>query len=104
VKRVYIAALLQEAHLIEQKLRAARIDAHIFNEHASGGLGELPVTLPEIWVSDDRDVELARKLINAHERQNQRAQHDVHCATCGELNPANFELCWRCDAGLETVS
>lgn len=103
MKRVFTAANLQEAHLIRHILHAARIDAHVFNENAIGGLGDLPVTHPEVWISDERDVDLAKRIVSEHENQKRYSDAEKSCAACGEPNPANFDLCWRCNAGLDPL-
>lgn len=97
MERVYTAADLPEAHLILDMLQQARIAAHVFNENAQGGVGELPFThtYPEVWIENESDKERARALIDQYERP----LGDVgvkSCPECGEDSPANFELCWRC--------
>ena len=93
--RLYTAANLPEAHLVLHRLQAAGIKAKVFNENAQGGLGELPVTYPEIWVEQATDVEKGRNIIREFEQSDVVATSRV-CAQCGEENPANFEVCWQC--------
>ena len=97
MERLYTAADLPEAHLILHMLRQARIEAHVFNENAQGGMGELPFThtYPEVWIANGSDREQARRIIARYERPASPGVA-VTCGECGEQSPGNFELCWRC--------
>ena len=68
--RLYAAANLQEAHILAGMLAHAGIESRILNQHSQGALGEIPLgeTYPEIWLSDERDLDLAQKLLSAYER------------------------------------
>jgi len=97
VIRFYSAANLQEAHLLLHLLEQAGVEAHVFNENAQGGMGELPFThtYPEIWLEHREDARIAREVIDRFER-NTLDDRTVLCQHCREYNPANFELCWQC--------
>lgn len=96
MRRVYSALSLPDAHLIADLLGQAGIEARVFNENAQGGLGEIPFThaWPEVWVLDEADFLRARELIRGVEGTDTRAQ--TACPACGEMSPANFQLCWNC--------
>jgi hypothetical protein len=99
--RVYGAADLQDAHIVLGLLRQAGIEATVLNEHARGGLGDIPFgeAYPEVWIEDDRDVQRARTII--HQYQSTPVNTATRkCAACGEESPANFDLCWNCGAKL----
>lgn len=83
----------------------AGIAARLLNENAQGGLGEIPFThaYPEVWVMNDSDLERGRTVVEKYEHLPIEAGV-IFCSACGEENPRNFELCWRCDAGLESAS
>lgn len=102
MQRVYAAANLQEAHLVRQLLEQSGIAARVFNENAQGGMGEIPFThvYPELWVEDERDAARAAEIIQEFEHAPE-VQGETACPRCGEVNPANFELCWRCGRPLE---
>ena len=74
----------------------------LFNTNASSIAGELPIdaALPQIWVEDPADVDRARALIDEFLRPTP-AGPPIKCPKCGEENPASFDLCWSCGAGLE---
>jgi hypothetical protein len=83
MKRLYGAANLPEAYLVLGMLSRAGIPAHVFNENAQGAAGELPVAqaCPEIWIDDERDYTLARRVVEDYER---RSADDESCWRCGE--------------------
>ena len=98
--RLYAAANLQEAQIIAGMLSNAGIETQIFNQHSQGALGEIPFgeTYPEIWLADERDLGLAKKLLSVYERPTDTTE--AVCGKCGESNPANFSLCWHCGESL----
>lgn len=102
MKKIYSAANLMEAHIILDLLMHAGINARLFNENAQGALGEIPFThaYPDIWVSNDSDVERGKEIVRRYELSPIDAGI-IFCKACGEENPANFQLCWQCGAGLE---
>ena len=55
MKRVYSAGTLLEAQLVADTLSGIGILNHVLNQHAVGGMGELPYSqvLPEIWIDDN---------------------------------------------------
>lgn len=95
--RLCTAATLPEAHLLRDLLAQAGIEAMVFNEHAQGGLGELPFThaWPEVWIASADDSLRALGIVEAHERPVPPGP-ERHCSGCGELNPSHFQLCWQC--------
>lgn len=101
MRRVYTAADLPEAHIVLGLLRQQGIAARVFNEHARGGLGELPFgeTCPEVWIEDDADFERALAAVRAYEAGRPPAA-SRRCAHCGEESPADFDVCWNCGACL----
>jgi hypothetical protein len=103
MKRVYAAANLPEAHLIVDLLADRGIRARVFNANASSLAGELPIdaALPQVWVEDPDDAVRAREVIEAFVMAGP-AGPPVRCPKCGEENPATFDLCWSCGAGLES--
>ena len=95
MRRVFIASGISEAQLVRQMLETAGVFVQVLNEHASGGLGELPATeaWPEIWVEREHQLAHARSLIRDYESASDQT---VDCGTCSEPNPATFEICWHC--------
>ena len=103
MQRVFTAATLLEAHLVQQMLEAEFIPAAVFNENAHGAVGELPINevWPEVWVKDDHHRSEARSIIERYETASS-SEMCTTCAQCGESNPGNFELCWCCGVILAT--
>jgi hypothetical protein len=99
--RVYEAANLQDAHIVLGLLAQARIEARVFNQHAQGGLGDIPFgeAYPSVWIEDARDQERARKIIDDYQLKAE-ATGTVRCSACGEESPGNFAVCWNCGARL----
>ncbi|WP_394809722.1 DUF2007 domain-containing protein [Nitrosomonas sp.] len=104
MKKVYSANNLMEAQIVLDLLEHAYIPAQLFNQHAQSGMGEIPFThaYPEVWVMRDADYERGKLVIEAYEKA-PVATGTVHCPACGEENPANFQLCWKCGGGLEVA-
>ena len=95
--RCYTAGSLPEAHLMLHRLQDAGIEAHVFNQNAQSGVGEIPFThaWPEIWLADPADLARARAIVQAVEHP-PVPRADWICHTCAEANPGQFELCWSC--------
>ena len=100
---IYTAGTLQEAQLLLHRLLEAGIEARLMNEHLLGGFGQLPYgeSLPRIALTNAAQAEDARSVIAAFEASmRQTSEAVLTCPACGEENPENFELCWKCRAEL----
>ena len=95
MQRVFIASGISEARLVQQMLEAAGVSVQLFNDHAVGGLGELPATetWPEVWVEREHQLAYARSLVRDYEYA---SDETVDCKGCTESNPVTFEICWNC--------
>lgn len=69
-------------------------------EHVRPVLGGLPIDAcqPEIWLDDERDEALARRLIEAASAGPAAGAAPWRCARCGETLDAQFTACWHCGA------
>ena len=103
--RFYIALQRFDAYLLADRLNQAGIRAHVFNEHASSIVGDVPpdVGQPQVWLERDDDRERAQTLLQTME-DDAKVAGTRHCASCGEDSPATFDLCWKCGAGLGPTS
>lgn len=102
MKKIYTAENLIEANIMLDLLEHAGVKARLFNENAQGGLGEIPFTnaYPEVWVLNDNDF--SRGQVVASDYDNLPIETGItFCRACGEENPRNFQLCWKCSSGLE---
>lgn len=79
--RLYTAANLPDAHMLRQLLAQAGIEAHVFNENAQSGMGEIPFThaWPEVWLALPADEKQAREIVRLFERP-PAPSADVFCA------------------------
>jgi hypothetical protein len=78
--------------------------ATIRNEHLAGLIGEIPQpsAWPEVWLTRASDWDAAVAIVRKYEkRRDTDNDTEVVCSACGEVGPANFELCWRCRAPLD---
>ncbi len=75
------------------------IDATVQRAYASGIAGEIPPdqALPEVWVTDDDQLERARSLL--HELRHLPTRRWL-CRGCGESIEGPFEQCWNCGADM----
>jgi hypothetical protein len=101
MQRLYSAANLSEAHLVRGLLMAAGIEARVFNEYASGALGELPFSevAPSVWIEEERDLPRARQVVATYESAAATTSIS-RCAACGEESPGDFSICWQCQQPL----
>lgn len=95
--RIYQAADLPQAHLVAGLLRHAGIASRVLKENAQGGLGDIPFgeAYPEVWIEHPADLDRANTIIAEFESPMVESG-SVACPACGEENPGNFELCWKC--------
>lgn len=101
MERFYIALNRFDAYLLLHRLQHAGVVAHVFNEHMQSIVGDVPpeVAQPQVWLERPADRQRAERVLAALQSE-RRQSGNVRCSACGEDNPANFELCWRCGANL----
>ena len=75
MQRIFIASHRVEAYLLVDRLAHAGIKAHVFNEHASSIVGEVPpdVAQPQVWLDDDADRAVAEAILRAYQEERNRA-------------------------------
>ena len=102
--RIYIARQRYDAWLVADRLNQAGIRAHVFNQHASSIVGDVPpdVAQPQVWLERECDVERAQVVLKDIESGGTRTG-SVSCGACGEDSPANFDLCWKCGARSDVI-
>ncbi len=88
--------------MIDQ-LKLAGIPAELFHQNALGGLGDLPVTYPEVWIKRDMDLEKAIRAVTLFVNRPSPVNSQL-CHQCGESNPCTFEICWQCHSPLPDVA
>ncbi|HEX8011442.1 MAG TPA: hypothetical protein VF814_10970 [Casimicrobiaceae bacterium] len=101
MERFYVALNRFDAYLLLHRLQHAGIHAHVFNEHMQSIVGDVPpdVAQPQVWLERPADRPRAEAVLAALRAE--RAQTgSLRCKHCGEDNPANFEICWKCARSL----
>ena len=99
MRRLTTAPNLAIATLWADMLTQGGLAATVQRAFASSIAGEIPPdqALPEIWVSDDSELEAARTLL--HQLRHGPNRHWV-CRTCHERVDGPFEQCWNCGAAM----
>ncbi len=94
MRRLEQAPNLAIATLWADALREQGIGATVQREYLSAAAGQLPPDqcLPEIWIDDDAQFELALRLLAELKNRPQRRW----TCRCGELVEGGFEQCWQC--------
>lgn len=92
--RLCRVANVGEAGIIAGLLATRGIETRILNRFAASASGELPPieTGPEVWIVNEQDEILARRLLREREHPGPARR----CPRCGESNPGAFEFCWNC--------
>ncbi len=79
-------------------LTVAGIPCELHNRYLNGALGEIPADqcAPELWLVDERDEAIARKLIEAAVNGPSPGGAPWRCHQCGETLEVQFTVCWQC--------
>lgn len=103
--RIYVARQRYDAWLVADRLNQLGIRAHVFNQHASSIVGDLPpdVAQPQVWIERECDEQRALRVVAEFENAVPSAP-DVVCPACGETSPGTFDLCWNCGSSLAGAS
>jgi hypothetical protein len=110
LREAYRAANLPEAHLVAGLMRQVGLSVTMRNADVLSAAGELPPhsVLPTLWVRGESEFGRAREVVALYEQRLGDATlanlPDWTCASCGEISPGNFELCWQCREPRETGS
>ena len=98
MKRVYRAELLPDVGHWKNVLELRGIACELRHAHLASIVGELPwlEAWPELWVLDDRDAELAMRIIRGGHDHALAGARPWSCRTCGEHLEAQFTSCWSC--------
>jgi Putative prokaryotic signal transducing protein len=79
-------------------LAVAGIPCELHNRYLNGALGEIPADqcAPELWLVDERDEVIARKLIDRAVNGPPAGAAPWRCSRCGETLEPQFTVCWQC--------
>jgi len=97
MRRLVTAPNLAIATLWADMLTGAGYGCTVQRAYASSIAGEIPPdqALPELWVLDDGQLDLARRRL--HELRHPTWRHWV-CRSCHEQIDGPFDQCWNCGA------
>lgn len=97
MKKIYSTDDRVMAGHVESLLENNGIDTWVKNQNLSGAIGELPPTecWPEVWVTDDRDYEQAKQIIDTLLSRKPSNNQPWQC-DCGEHIEGQFMACWQC--------
>ncbi|MEM1082989.1 MAG: DUF2007 domain-containing protein [Verrucomicrobiota bacterium] len=83
-------------------LESEGIKTFVRNENVSMTEAAIPVFAPALCILDDKDKAKALELIQQFEEGDEEVDApEIRCPACGEMNPGNFAVCWKCQAELE---
>jgi hypothetical protein len=91
---------------LQSKLESEGIATFMRNQALSSTEVTIPAFYPAICVLEAEDAPRAKALIKSalQSRETGGAATEEAawiCKSCGESNPANFEICWKCEVPLE---
>ena len=98
--KIYKAANLSEAHMLEGLFKSKCIEAKFLGESLSVGAGELPMEVLQIDIYVKlRNQEKAKAVIIEYEKNIKKENiKSWLCDKCKNINPGNFEICWKCSS------
>ena len=84
--------------LVKGLLEQGGIACLMKNQNLAGALGEIPPQecWPELWITDERDLPQAQKIVAAALSPATVYTPPWHCA-CGEEIEGQFTACWNCN-------
>ncbi len=94
--RVYTARHATEAHLVCGFLQSAGIAAVVRGAHLSGGVGELPLDVCGVWITDPGNRDEAERRIREFLQGPPPGAGPWVCDACGESLERQFTACWHC--------
>ncbi len=87
-----------EVHLVQSALTREGLESRIKGNMRAPLAGEVPFDDARVELSVP--VELEEKALAVISAIRQADGADQVCLSCGETNPASFEICWQCGADL----
>ncbi|HJP17817.1 MAG TPA: DUF2007 domain-containing protein [Nitrospinota bacterium] len=68
------------------------------NEHLTAASGEIPLNecWPEVWVADESQYTIAKKIVDKALSYKTPRGPKWKCSKCGEKHESQFTECWSC--------
>ncbi|NVD06283.1 DUF2007 domain-containing protein [Vibrio sp. JPW-9-11-11] len=95
--KIYSAETPTEAHIVCELLKSKHVQCEVRGEGIFGLQGEVPLgesSAPYIWLLDKTSLSFAKQLIE--EYRSAHLGEPWRCTQCGEINEAQFGVCWQC--------
>lgn len=98
MKKVYASEDRLMAGHIKNLLESNDMNCIMKNEHITCGAGEIPLNecWPEIWITDDSQYEVAKKIVKNALHGKAESGPSWKCPTCEEEHDHQFTECWSC--------
>ena len=101
-KKIYSAANIAEAYLIQGLLKNLSIESILSGENLSIAAGGLPADVFQVDIMvPEKSFKEATKVISSYENALKNSSNDNEswiCEKCNKVNPEIFEICWSCQA------
>ena len=98
MREIFSSADVTAVGYYKSMLDEAGIASFIQNENATSiGLAGA-MFFPRLCVVDDDDYDEALEILKSRQFKGATETAEWTCTACGEKNPGNFELCWKCNA------
>jgi len=97
MRKLYECRDQLQAQMLHDALAAHHLETVVQGGYLGGAAGELSaLQFPVIWLLEEADYTLARRLIDQYLAQPAVDSSPWRCAHCGERVDAGFDLCWNC--------
>lgn len=97
MRKLYECRDRLQAQMLHDALAAHHLETVVLGDYLSGAAGELSaLQFPVLWLLEDGDYTLARRLIDQYLEQSSESSPAWRCGHCGEMVDAGFDLCWNC--------
>jgi hypothetical protein len=98
MREVFRSTDFTEAGYYKSILDAAGIVSYVRNENTGNPALSGAAFSAALCVTDDADFDQAVRILKEQQCTVPANTPDWACPSCSEKNPANFELCWKCQA------
>ena len=96
MREVFSSQYVSEVGFFKSVLDEAGIISFIRNENPPDP--GAPAFYPTLCLVDDADYDRAVQLLEERRVSAGIQRPDWTCPSCHEVNPGNFEICWKCQA------
>jgi hypothetical protein len=98
MRAVFSSTDVTEVSYFKSILDEYKIPCFIQNENTANPGIAGATFLAALCVLNDCDCDKAIGILKARQIKPIEGESDWTCRACGEVNPGNFDSCWKCDA------